>query len=212
MKSHVNLNSNSNEVQVRRINVTNQPISINSRTKTASFSQNGYSEEVFKISQHLREEVNERVIVEGVEEVQAALGSMEINANHVSVPFISQAKSLGRADHIQGKDSARSSQETDTALPGFEVLQVNRGKKQAKSQSKSKYDRGVVRSDNKDAQSSSSNETTESMLKLAQESIQVGELLGVQVIGNKQAAVDKITEHLKKKKTQSKNSHKLSKK
>jgi len=49
------------------------------------------------------------------------------------------------------------------------------------------------------------------MLKLAQESIQVGELLGVQVIGDKKAAINRITEHLKKRKTQRKNSNKLSK-
>jgi len=47
-------NSNSNEAGDKNINVDGQHEELGSRTNTASFSQNGYSEEIFKISQHLR--------------------------------------------------------------------------------------------------------------------------------------------------------------
>jgi len=46
------------------------------------------------------------------------------------------------------------------------------------------------------------------MIKLAEESLQVGELLGVRVIGNKKAAVARITDHLKKSKAQGRISQK----
>ena len=47
-------------------------------------------------------------------------------------------------------------------------------------------------------QSNKSSETTESMTKLALESLQVGELLGLKIIGKKEVALKSITRGLKK--------------
>ena len=45
-------------------------------------------------------------------------------------------------------------------------------------------------------------ETSESLVRLAHEALQIGEILGVRVIGDKQAAISKITKPLKGKKAQ----------
>ena len=47
-------------------------------------------------------------------------------------------------------------------------------------------------------QSNKSSKTTESMAKLALESLAIGELLGVKVIGKKDVALKRITSGLKK--------------
>jgi len=44
----------------------------------------------------------------------------------------------------------------------------------------------------------STTETSESLVRLAHESLQIGEILGIRVIGNKQVAISRITKPLKK--------------
>ena len=84
--------------------------------------------------------------------------------------------------------------------PGFEKLKAERVDQR---KSKSKHTRTRTGRQLGDSISSSStNETTESMLRIAHESIQVGELVGVRVIGNKKGAIARITDHLKQRKAQ----------
>jgi len=72
-----------------------------------------------------------------------------------------------------------------------------------KTKAKQKQVRKSRKSTTEDPLSSSStNDTTESMIRLAHESLQVGELLGVRVVGNKKEAVARITNHLKQRKVQ----------
>ena len=59
--------------------------------------------------------------------------------------------------------------------------------------------------------SESSSSTPESLVKLPQESLQIGELLGVRVTGNVEAAISRITTPLKKLRKKSKNSRKTAK-
>ena len=177
-----NLNSNSNGTAGNRVNDQDQHVSISSRTKTASFSQIGNSEEIFKISRQLRKADKEKINAEREMVVQGALVS--------------------------------SSQDTVSAPPGFEAAKVNKvnSQAQAKAQMESKQRRVGNRKETSTPQSSNTNETTESMLRIAQESLQVGELLGVRVIGNKKVAVKRITDHLKETKAQRKSPVKLTKK
>ena len=59
--------------------------------------------------------------------------------------------------------------------------------------------------------SESSSSTPESLVKLAQASLQFGELLGVRVTGNMQAAISRITTPLKKLRKKSKQARKTAK-
>ena len=172
------------------------------------FSHNTGSEEI--ISRHLSS-LEAQKGGKDAKKVKALLGSGEVNANQVSVPFTPIVKSLGRNGHNCGNDKVSNSKDTDTAPPGFEVNQGTKASAQPQKKTKSKQGRCESCSESIGPQTSSSNDTTESMLKLAQESIQVGEMLGVRIIGNKRAAVERITDHLKIRKAQRKKSSKLSK-
>jgi len=208
-----NSNSNSNGIGDNNINDVSQHEELGSRTNTASFSQNGYSEEIFKISRHSRRGTNGMVRIQEDKEAQAPPGFEKVNANHAMDSIDSIAKSRDNEDCLPGeeKDQRSKSQETDTEPPGFEATpetrerQVQLGTKQKKSR------KGKQLALNAHPSPSNTEETSESMLKLAEESLQVGELLGVRVIGNKKAAITRITDHLKKRKAQgrsSQNQHK----
>jgi len=135
-------------------------------------------------------------------EVQAPPGFEKGNVNHGLDLIKSNSKSQGKLDCFQGKgkDSVSNSQNTATEPPGFEKAQENQ-ETQVKTKPKQKQERkGRQSATRAPLSSSSTNETSESMVRLAQESLQVGELLGVRMIGDKKAAVARITDHLKKRK------------
>jgi len=58
--------------------------------------------------------------------------------------------------------------------------------------------------------SDSSNSTSESLVNLAKESLQIGELLGVRVTGSVEAAISRITTPLKNLRKESKKTRKFS--
>ena len=102
------------------------------------------------------------------------------------------------------------------APPGFEVIQQaqlspNHQKTKARKNQQVTLGKRITRSQAKKGklppfkvsrvispQSNSSSKTTESMAKLALESLAIGELLGLKVIGKKEVALKRITDGLKK--------------
>ena len=102
-KCDMNPNSNSNEARDTRINDYGQHDDSCSRTKTASLSQTDYSEELFKVSQHLRKAVNEVINAQEEMEVQAPPGFEKRTANHGLDSFNSVSKSKDKLDAVQGE-------------------------------------------------------------------------------------------------------------
>ena len=155
--SNSNSNSNLKDVESPRSNDSWQHTTSNTRTKTVSFSHNGYSEEIFKVSQHL--------------------------------------KVLGKGDSHDEQSQASQ------PPPGFENLEnehIHRASKHTLKDSTigtTTYKEALLHVPSSPDSSAS---TPESLIKLAHDSLQIGELLGVKVIGNLEAAISRITEPLKK--------------
>jgi len=207
-------NSNSNVAGDKVIKVDGQNEVMGSRTNTASFSQNGYSEELFKISQHLKMGTNGITHTQEDSEVQAPPGFEKATGNHDRESIEPFSKSQGQEDGLQGggKNSTSKSQDTATQPPGFETTRVIQEKQLQQGHQQVRVSKSKKLAINVPQSSANTEETTASMIQLAEESLQVGELLGVRVIGNKKAAVTCITDHLKKRKAQgriSQKQHKL---
>ena len=208
--------SNSNGAGGQDNNNGGQQDASEPRTKTASFRQNGYSEEIFKISQHLRKDVDEKLHTQESTEIQAPPGFEKENTTQKVDEIISQVQGKSGCKQGKEKDLVRNSQTSSTEPPGFVTDQANHYSpvqlkptpKTARKVKKTTVKPKTARNDKKEVNLSpaNSNETTESMLKIAEESIQLGELLGVRVIENKKIAVARITEHLKKRKGQGRTS------
>jgi len=160
-------NSNSNEAgaedkEAISNNESRQHTLDKSRTKTASFSQNGYSEELLKLNKYLRREGNTK--------------------------------------------SHEKASETEQVPPGFEFMKRQENKEectrktliteqQVEQQTAAGNSKAIQQNNSEDTSSSS---TSGSLIRLAQESLHIGELLGVKVIGNVAAAISRITSPLKK--------------
>ena len=137
------------------------------RAKIASFSQNGYLEEICKVNQHSR-----------------ALGK---EASHDEVSQASQPPpgfEKYANDHIH-RDSNHIQKDL-TLTP-------------------TNYKEALLHGPSSPASSVS---TPESLVRLAHDSLQIGEILGVKVIGNLEAAVSRITEPLKKSRAKARDSSK----
>ena len=152
-EENINSQANSNSkpgqvVESPTINDSRKYTISGTKTKTASFSQNGYSEEIRKVNSHLR-----------------ALG-----------------------EDVSIDEDAQASQPP----PGFE----KKGIDHRKVLSTPINYKGALLQGN--ASPSSLASTPSSLVKLAHESLQIGEMLGVKVIGNLDAAIARITEPLKK--------------
>ena len=105
-----------------------------------------------------------------------------------------------------------SSQSTTNAPPGFEGVHITQSSPQKRMEPKQKrIDRRPASSKNKKASlkadSVSTNKTSESLVRLAHESLKIGRILGVRVIMNEQAAVSRITKPLKTRKVQREKHH-----
>jgi len=201
-----NSNSNSKAIGNTGINYGGLKDDSNSKTKTVSFSQNGLSEELLKVSQKPRLAAKVTAEDQGVE-VQAPPGFGNRKSNDEVGSIISKPNSKDKLDCVLSTDMGAdiNSQNSLDEPPGFEKLK-EKGRNRLKT--KPTHSRtGTTKQLEASTSSSYTNETTESMLKAAHESIQVGELLGVRVIGNKKEAIARITDHLKQRKVQERKSH-----
>jgi len=171
-------NSNSNGIGNMGSNYGGQRDDSCSKTRTVSFSQNDLSEELLKVSQKSRLAVKE-VTKAQEEEVHAPPGFGSRTAKDAVGLLHSSPKPKEKLDSVQSTDMGAdiNSQNSFEEPPGFEKLKEKRVNQ---LRTKSKHTR--IRTGRRlgdSISSSSTNETTESMLRIAHESIQVGELLGV---------------------------------
>ena len=173
--------------------------------------------ELFKVTQHLRRVVNEEINVQEEMEDQAPPGFEKGNAHHGLDSLTSKSNPQGKLDCSQKKekDSVSDSQNTVTKAPdclsppgservrddnvepppGFEVFGNKSSKKNPRRQHQS-MERRVTRSQ-KQVEKNSSQVTSESIIKLAKESIEIGNLLGLKVIDKEEAAIRRIINSLK---------------
>ena len=273
-QSQINLNSNLNSncaegegAELVEFNARDQVEEERSRTRTVSFSHNGYSAEVIKEAQHLRKAANgEYGESRGLEDLNLGMSSVQSSDLELSEPpgfEKDHQKIMAHQDQDQpvllsekGGNSSisnnsrdkimaaeRSSEPTNKAIvsparcvtdsdgilapPEFElnqpVVQPRRSSQSLKAKEQKRQHEGLglrlTRSQAKkmqdfidqkssikgkygnreiSPQSNNSLETTESMTKLALESIELGELLGLKVIDKKEVALKQITSSLKK--------------
>jgi len=96
----------------------------------------------------------------------------------------------------------------DTTPPGYENEHITSINSQSEDEPKQRrvnqLKESAVRSNTKrfpqQQLSNSTTEISESLVRLAKESLHIGEILGVRVIGDEQAAISKITKPLKNRK------------
>ncbi|KAJ8434652.1 hypothetical protein Cgig2_034086 [Carnegiea gigantea] len=141
-----------------------ESIHTQSRTKIVCFSQNGYSEEIFKTTQHLY--------------------SLEADVEHKEPEIIhKQPPSFERNDN-------------DNHVLVMNQLPHHRHQRRSLEETFKR----VTRSQKKLANphSSISQDTSESLIRLAKESLEVGKLLGMVVIDKEEAALGRITNSLRK--------------
>jgi len=211
-------------------------INSQSMTKTASFSQNGYSEEIIKVSSQLctskgnkKNEgpflnvgdcsVLEGPLTKGPNGI--ALGEGEVQCQQASDMLVYPP---GFEPRLSPSIASRV---VSSSPPGFEG--ITKGKirpaqrrsnsnnhisfirrRETRSQSKkckvmagrskkllSSNGSGLGGKEGSPLNSETAN-TTESVRKIAEESLEIGELLGVKVVANKENAIKRITESLKK--------------
>jgi len=179
--------------------LSNEAISYSSSTKTkvAQLSGNDYSEEMrkinclsheqsrFKQAADFEVEVNQQESCSVMRESEiSAPPGFNIRKNLAPLGFEGSASPHGSTDR-----KAKASRRPTAQSVGRRVTrsQIKKGKKQ------------TVRYPTKGAGTSSrkSIETTESMRKLAEEALEIGEILGVKVISHKANAIKRITDSLK---------------
>jgi len=178
MKTHL-VQKTSNGVKDKEPPSSNESrphVSSRSRTKTVSFSQNGYSEELMKLDQHLRDVGNTKGYEESQEEENLPPPGFEAELGRIS----------------QGHKVDCTNQKSQH--------------KQHNPAQGSSYKKALLQSNSVDTGS-----TSESLIKLAHEALHIGELLGVRVTGNVEAAVSRITSPLKKSRKQGKRSKNINK-
>jgi len=186
-------NSNSGKVnESPRCNESSPHEVSGSRTKAVSFSQNGYSVELFKVGQHLRNGTISELNEESARGSKQSLGFEAVGVN--SDPLLPPSKPLGVDVSTEENGVDHNSQSTINAPPGFEGVHITQSSPQKRMEPKQKrVDRRPASSKNKKASlkadSVSTNKTSESLVRLAHESLEIGRILGVRVIMNEQAAV-----------------------
>jgi len=141
-----------------------------------SFSQNGYSEELFKVGQLSRTVFNSKLNDESTQEIQPPPGFVSVRIIEGSDLVLSCSKPLGVDDSIPDNGGDHNSQNTITAPPGFEAIHTTQICPQKRVEPKRK--RVVLRHaslKNKKASlksdSLSTNKTSESLVKLPHEAL-----------------------------------------
>jgi len=182
--------------------------SINSvtRTKTVSFSQNGFSEEIIKISQHLqplRNPTDSELPPPPGFENRRTVGLGE-NASPNAIQTIDAH--LEEGEVVAPKVSVIATpRELQPSAVRFNNS-LEEGPKNRSIECQAHAGLGKVKSANQQPQipakghsaTVSSTYTSDSIRKIAEEALHIGELLGVKVVQHKQGAVSRITETLKK--------------
>ena len=144
-----------------------------------------------------------------LEKTRTKTVSFSQNANSEEVIKLQQ--STREKEKAKGQDEAL---DTDSSPPpGFEFIKGRDCKNSCMRQAKGAVRSAAVNAGNlksvtqqaiSEETSNSSNSTSESLIRLAQDSLHIGELLGVRVTGNVAAAISRITSPLKKGRKQGK--------
>ena len=166
-------------------------------TKTVSFSHNSPSEEVIKLSL-----------------LKSSLGNGEVNSSlktpDLGMPVLKTREELNehpRANegvYLSPLDVENGECEGVEAPPGFEKFQTAKLSKQNPKRQHHSVERRMTKSQMKVGKSSSQ-VTTESMSKLAEESLAIGETIGIKVIAKKKEPKRRITDSLKEEKKKKSN-------
>ena len=159
----IHMNSNSNCTPVLEVgqhrDSPNGTINLVSRTKTVSFSQNGPSEEVIKLSMK-KDSLGDEVVTSSLK------GFERTRCENIEPP------------------------------PGFESVDIIKPLNKAPGRPQQLMERRVTRGQKK-GEKSNSQLTSESIKRIAKESLEIGKILGVEVIANEDAAIGRITSSLK---------------
>ena len=176
-----------------------KPVS-RTRTPTVSFSQNGYSEEVFKVQQHLRKTaVTKEVEVSPTQQDSQIPPGFEFG---IEKEFNSQQHTEARQS--MSKDYINHQEEVEEECLGTQPKSCCRKiiEQDSANQIQQRNQEGSKKLNFREAllQSTpeSSNSSSESLVQLTHESLKFGELLGVRVTGNAEAAISRIVTPLKK--------------
>ena len=159
-----------------------------SRTKTACLSQNGFSEEVVKISEHLSplgdEPAHKLLEIEVIE----PLGfEKNVFVNSSDAMAAEAIKCLGNDIHSLERSRVQIQQNKHELAqpPGFTTPRAANHE-------------GMEKKKTINNKVESTTSTSESMLQLAQDSLNLGETLGLSVVKGKDVATRRITRSLKK--------------
>ncbi|KAJ8447813.1 LOW QUALITY PROTEIN: hypothetical protein Cgig2_015176 [Carnegiea gigantea] len=167
------------------------------KTKTTCFSQSGYSEEIFKVTQHLSS------LGAGAEHKPAQIDEQQAPGFETNVD--DQVNEILACPQAL-ETPALSLEEGEIQIPQHEngLLQPPLGFHAAKNQKKKSAGRKPQGSRSevpkKPFHSQSSNQTSDAIQQIAKESLYVGKILGLKVIENEEAAATRITKTLKKNK------------
>jgi len=165
------------------------------RTKTASLSNNGYSEEMCKVRKLLSAKAAGVINAESSIDSQPPPGFEYTSQQHMS------------CNHIVDKSPIPDKIVEDSCCLDQNLAQERNEVQTLVDQvdTASKGNFRIAKTLQQAATSSnSSDSTSESLKQLAQESLKVGEILGVKVIGSYEAAIARITKPLKKARGQKK--------
>jgi len=170
-----------------------------SRTRTAQLSHNGYSKELFKFSQKPKS-------LERTHSCPAVMKDSHYNLEAEKLGSVNEATPQG-IDHTlmmesKGSPASKSANVSSelNAPPGFENYLTKNTRKKGLSRAIKKSHQGVVTRSKKGTQPTSSpaaSGTPESLVRLVNESLDVGELLGVRITRNRQSVVRRLTRSLK---------------
>jgi len=174
------------------------------KTKTVSFSQNGYSVEIMKVNQHLSALENRKVQEESQHDSDS-LPPPRFESGKAKNNLTYDDQTEPAFEDIEGQLKVPETELSDQAYalgPQRSVGEHQSADTHPNTESlphKLSYKKILLQSN-----SESSSSTPESLVNLAKESLQVGELLGVRVTGSVEAAISRITTPLKQLRKKSK--------
>ena len=172
------------------------------RTKTVSFSCIGDSEDLYKSRKHCRtlaaQDTND-----GSSQVSQPPPGFEFESQNYPVEDNSQtSKEQGflseTSEQNQTAETNKLKDYKQALLKSINCSELDQNRCEAN------YTKKSQRQVQEPASSKETGETSESLKKLAHESIQIGEILGVKVTGDYEAAISRITKPLKKNRSKEK--------
>ncbi|KAJ8427711.1 hypothetical protein Cgig2_019016 [Carnegiea gigantea] len=198
----LHFNSNSNQADERSRDKDEECIHSESRTKTACFSQNGFSEEVLKLSQHLHHLGKEEQLPPGFEKVS------NYEANYLDLASTNPIALETDENQLEGRELQAQHIHEVQPPPGFGLPITLKppafSKQHLKVKGSKHFPRRSINSKGSKAHPDvpqSLSQTSESLMQIVKESLQIGKLLGISVTYNEKAALSRITKILKKNKT-----------